>query len=356
MNTFEAIRDEYSQKVKDELEAICDKKIKEAASISPTNKYYYEKLKEFLLRGGKRLRPIAFIMACRGIDSKADIGEIIKAATSVEFLHNGTLSHDDVMDEDMLRRGGPTSWVVFKDYHNKKWGEKGAQRYGESMAIMQGNSFTTLAFEQLVKGKFDPEKKVAAINYLNHYFDIVNNGQVFDVTLEKIGNAQEEDYLKMVEMKTGALFEGSIVIGAALGGASKQQMEKLKEYAVRMGQAFQMQDDVLGVFGSEEKFGKPTDSDIKEGKRTLMLIYALKKASLNDRAFVMNVLGNRNASSEDVEAVRNIFIKTGAVDYCKKRAAQLAEESKKAIAKIRLDKESKEFFIGLADFVLNREV
>jgi geranylgeranyl diphosphate synthase type I len=356
MNQFKQILSKYAKKVNKELGKVCDKKIKGGSKVSSTNKFYYQALKEFLLRGGKRLRPVSFIMACKGVDPKVNLDEVIKASLSVEFLHNGTLSHDDVMDEDELRRGGPSSWVIFRNYHNRKWGKGGAERYGESMAIMQGNSFTTLAFDQLMHRKLDLKKKVDAINYLNHYFDVVNNGQVFDISLEKTKKVTEKNYLDMVMMKTGALFEGSIVIGAALGGAGKKQLGKLKEYSIKMGKAFQMQDDVLGTFGSEKKFGKPTDSDIKEGKRTLMVIYALKKANVNDKKFMEKVLGNRQASNRDVNRVRKIMIRTGAVDYSKKKAKKLAEDSKKAVNNIRLNRESKEFFIGLADFVLEREI
>jgi geranylgeranyl diphosphate synthase type I len=355
MNGFKSILSNYSKKVEKELKNVCAQEIKKGAKVSPTNKYYYEAFKDFLLRGGKRLRPISFIMACRGIDPKSKLNEIIKASLSVEFLHNGTLSHDDVMDEDRLRRGGPTSWVMFSNYHKKKWGKNGADHYGESLAILQGNSYTTAAFSQLLNSKLDAIKKVDALKYLNHYFDVVNNGQVFDLTLEKIKNVTDKNYLKMVEMKTGALFEGSIVIGAALGGANNKQMENFKTYAVKMGQAFQMQDDVLGTFGSEDKFGKPTDSDIKEGKRTMMVIYALKKSTPREREVLLKTLGNRKASKKDVKKVKKILVSTGAVDHSKKMARKLAQDSKRAINKISLGKESKEFFLGLADYVLNRE-
>lgn len=356
MTAFDAILGTYSQKVGKELETLCDKKIQESASIGPANKHYFQQLKEFIMRGGKRLRPIAFIMACKALDPNASLDEVIKASTSVELLHNGTLSHDDVMDEDSLRRGGPSTWAVFKDYHAKRWGERGAQRYGESMAIMQGNSFTTLAFQQLLDRKLDASKKLSALAHFNHYYDVVNNGQVFDITLQKMGNATETDYLKMVNMKTGALFEGAIVIGAALGGATTLQMDAFKSYASKMGVAFQMQDDVLGVFGSQEKFGKPTDSDIKEGKRTLMVIHALQKAGPEDRKTLEKTLGNRSATPTDIEAVRKILIKTGAVEHCKQQAKDLAEACKRDIKKIKIDPESLDFFTGLADYVRNRDI
>lgn len=353
---FNSIQKKYLKLVEKELNAMCDARVSESRKLGPANVYYYEVFKNFTLRGGKRLRPVSFVMAYKGISKKVNLLELVRAALSIELLHNGTLSHDDVMDQDELRRGGPTSWVMFRNWHKKNYGETGAVHFGEAIAILQGNSYTSLAFNALLKRKMAPENVVRAVAIMNHYYNTVNEGQLFDIVLEKSKKVSEADYMRMVKMKTAALFEAAVVMGAALGGANEKRLALFSKYATVIGQAFQIQDDILGSFGSEEGFGKPTDSDIKEGKRTLLIIQALKKASPTERELIRGVLGNRAATAAEVQRVRDVIMRTGSLDYCRKKAKQLAREGIRYINQLKLSKESDVYFTGLAEFCISREV
>lgn len=344
----------FKPKINRELKTKIDEKIKKVSALKPIHTYYYEVLSDFVLRGGKRLRPASFVMAAKGVGA-TDEATLIKAACSVEFLHNGTLVHDDVMDLDEVRRGGPTCYVMFSDWHKKHFGTYD-QKFGESIAILLGDTTYSLAEEMLLDSDIESNQRAEALKQLSHYYQVVCEGQLYDMMLEKAKAVTEEEYLTMVNMKTGVLFVAPLIMGASLGGASKAQLAALEKYGELMGQAFQIQDDVMGTFGDEAKSGKPTDGDIKEGKRTLLVIKALEAATSKQKETLLNALGNRRATAEQVEAVREIIRKTGSLDYSKKIAKELADKSKVSLKEAGLTNESTEFFSQLADYVIEREV
>ena len=179
---------------------------------------------------------------------------------------------------------------------------------------------------------------------------------MFESVIQRRENVTMEEYLQMVRMKTSSLLEKSIQIGAMLGGAKNGQIKALKEYAVLVGQAFQIQDDILGTFGKESETGKPTDGDIKEGKKTVLVVQALNNASTSELNTLRKILGNPKASPSSIEKVRKIFRETGALENSKRLALELKEESKKRLLKAKppLKNEPQEFFLNLADFVVSR--
>ncbi len=351
---FKDVLAEYRPKINAQLKKKLEEKISRSKSLKPLHSFYYEALFDFVLRGGKRLRPVSFIMAARGAGLDDD-ETLVKAACGVEFLHNSTLVHDDIMDMDELRRGGPTCHVMFREWHGKHYGEEN-EKFGESMAILLGDTAYTLAEEMLLESGLPGEQRAEALRQLSTFFQLVCEGQVYDVMLEMEGETTENEYLTMVNMKTGALFVAPLLMGASLGGADGESKQSLKKYGELMGQAFQIEDDIIGTFGKEEKTGKPTDSDIKEGKRTLLVIKALEAAGEDGKEIVLNALGNHRATPQQVEAVREVFRQTGSLDYSNRKAKELAEESKKHLAEAGLSEESEKFFSELADFVIDREV
>jgi len=145
-------------------------------------------------------------------------------------------------------------------------------------------------------------------------------------------------------------------VGALLGGATQKQLDVFTAYGIPLGQAFQLQDDMLGLFGNAEKLGKPVDSDLKEGKRTLLILKALEKASKKERAELLAALGNKDVTPAQVDRVREIVKSTGSFDYSKALAARLAAEARDAVAKSKFEKDGKDYLLGIADYLINREV
>nr|MDO8080016.1 polyprenyl synthetase family protein [Candidatus Freyarchaeota archaeon] len=350
---FTQVVENLSKKVNQVLTSFLDRKI--ATAPFPDHKIYYSNIKEFILRGGKKLRPISLIQAYRGV---ADSNEkIFLPSISVELLHNATLIHDDLIDHDELRRNGPTFHVNYREWYRREVSSDGkAEDFGNTMAILGGNTTYNLGIEALLSSKFPHNLICEAINLYQNVFQELIEGVMFESLIQRRDNVTMDEYLKMIKMKTSALLEKSIQIGAVLGGATSNQIKALKEYAVLVGQAFQIQDDVLGTFGAESDTGKPTDGDIKEGKRTVLVVQTFNNASPKELNVLRKILGNSNANPSEVERVRKIFQETGALENSKKIALQLKEEAKKRLLKAKppLNNEPQQFFLNLADFVVSR--
>ncbi len=342
----------YLDIVNNELKKLFSEREEESEDV---HRDYYKKLEEFVMRGGKRLRPIGLIMAYIGVGG-LNVEDIAGACAAIELLHNSSLIQDDVMDRDELRRGKPTFHVIYREWFKRNFGSESAERFGDSMGILGGDSLLEMGVKSLLKVKAPLEKIVKIVDiYLDSYRGIIE-GQLLDLLFERKIDITEEDYLKMIDLKTGALFKGALLIGGVLGGGDEEQLKALGEYAVLMARAFQIQDDILGTFGKEEETGKPTDSDIKQGKKTLLVIKSLERDSPEQRKTLLSILGREDAKPEEVEAVRRIFVSTGALDYAKARAREFAEKAKNTVhAKARLKREAANFFISLADFVINRK-
>ncbi|MGQ9722777.1 MAG: polyprenyl synthetase family protein [Candidatus Jordarchaeum sp.] len=350
---FIQVVNNLSEKVDKTLASFLDKKI--ATAPFSYHRTYYLNIKEFILRGGKRLRPISLIQAYRGV-ADSD-GKIFLPSISVEFLHNATLIHDDLIDHDELRRNGPTFHVNYREWYKKEISLKDkAEDFGNTMAILAGNTTYNLGIETLLSSKFNYDLICKAIELYQKVFQELINGVMFESVIQTRDNATMEDYLQMVKMKTSSLLEKSIQMGAVLARATPNQIKALSEYAVLVGQAFQIQDDILGTFGTESETGKPTDGDIKEGKRTVLVIQAFDNASINELNILKKVLGDSRADASKVEKVRRIFQETGALENSKKIALELEERAKKKLLKADppLKKEAHQFFNNLADFVVSR--
>jgi geranylgeranyl diphosphate synthase type I len=296
--------------------------------------------RHLLEAGGKRLRPCLALTACEAVGGKA--GDAIEAAAALELLHNFTLIHDDIMDRDEFRRNVKTVHVL----------------WGEPVAIMAGDALFAKVFEAAAANVkrlgLDGTRAVELFDTISKASFEICQGQTLDMLLEERADVSEAEYMRMVSGKTGALLEASTKVGALLGKGKPEQVRALAEYGRLIGLAFQMQDDVLGVAGEREKFGKPIGSDIREGKRTLIVVRALATASLNDKAILLHALGKHNASEAELKAAMDVLKRTGAIDYVAGKARELIAQAK---LKLRVLPESRarEILSELADFTIKRE-
>ena len=289
--------------------------------------------------GGKRLRPCLALATCEAVGGKTE--DAIEAATALELLHNFTLIHDDIMDRDEFRRNVKTVHVL----------------WGEPQAIIAGDALFAKVFEALAANAarlgLDGKRTAELFDMVSKASFEICRGQALDMLMAG-REVDEREYFEMVTGKTGALIGASAKLGALLGGGTKEQVSVLEEYGRLVGVAFQIQDDVLGIAGEPEKFGKPIGSDVREGKRTLLVVRALERASPEDRAVLLHALGNKRASKADVERAIEVLKRTGAVGYAKEKARKLVGEAKSKLA-VLADSEAKQFLLELADFVIERE-
>ncbi|MEM2535155.1 MAG: polyprenyl synthetase family protein, partial [Candidatus Nezhaarchaeales archaeon] len=182
-------------------------------------------------------------------------------------------------------------------------------------------------------------------------------GQILDMTLEKesLGMVKEKDVLEVHRLKTAIYtIDGPLRMGGVLARADRELLNAYSKYAIPVGIAFQLQDDILGVFGDEKVVGKPVDSDIKEGKKTLLVVKAWERATPEQRKILERTLGNRYASNEDVEMVREVIRSTGALDYVRKLALKLAEEGSSALDEADISYDVKKILKDLAKLVVER--
>jgi len=340
----------YKQEVEEYLREFFNEKKKELEHWS--SREACEILEEYTLRGGKRIRAILMIMGYRLYGGNMG-RDIIKAASSLELVQSYLLIHDDIMDESELRRGKKTVHKIYEDIHLKRGYGGSPKRFGENMGITLGDLANAYALEILSSSNFPADRKIKAIEKLNEIIEYTGYGQIIDIYSGMVEEFREEDLLLLHRYKTARYtIEGPLILGAILAGESGKGLEN---YAIPLGVAFQLHDDILGLFGNEEKLGKPVTSDLAEGKKTLLIIKALENASEEERREIFNALGNPAVTMEQLERVREIVKKTGSLDYSIKMAIRLIEEGKSALRHLEVkDEEARSFLLWLADYIIKR--
>lgn len=303
----------------------------------------YEASLHIIRSGGKRVRP-AILMASGLIFTDKE-EDLIPFAASIELIHTFTLIHDDIMDKDEYRRGVKTVHTI----------------WGEPIAITAGDLLFAKAFELIsrdeIRKKIDASRLVWAVHELSRATAIVAEGQALDMSFEKRKWVTLNEYLRMIYMKTGALLEASARIGGIIAGTSKENVDLLGEYAKKIGIAFQIRDDYLGMYGKEELIGKAVYNDIRRGKKTFFVSLAYQKGDDELKALLDNLLGNQNAPREELEKLarkmESVGIKKEAEDYMEK----LMNEAIKSVSSLvnTVNNEYIEILKELAIFIVKRE-
>ncbi len=300
----------------------------------------YEASMHLLKAGGKRLRPVLLLAIAKGYGLNEE--KALPAAAAVELLHNFTLVHDDIMDRDMFRRNVPTVHSI----------------WGEALAILAGDLLFSKAFEAIMmleeKG-IRHDLVVKAAKKLAWASTTVAEGQALDMDFEKRNDVTEQEYMIMIEKKTAALFKASAEIGAIIANAGDKEVEYIGEFARNTGIAFQIVDDILGITADESKLGKPVLSDIREGKRTILVIYTLSKLSNEERNEFLRILGNRNATLEELRRAAEMIKSSGAIDYAKNIAANYVSKAISYLEKSDINKDIAEMLKEFAEYIIKRE-
>ncbi len=331
----------YKEKINTALSNFLYKKLKKDGKYSSEIRELIKNLIEYNMRGGKRIRPVTVIFTYRCFKDGSD-EEIIEAAISLELMQAFLLIQDDIMDKSDLRRGGET---IHKIYGKKN------KDFGTSMAILAGDLCCSYTYDSIIETNFSPTKKSKAIEYLSWIINREVYGQTLDI-IPGFQDLKEEDVWKIYELKTATYtMQGPIYLGCALANATEEKINKLQEYAYNLGVAFQIQDDLNGVFGELNKLGKPNDSDVKEGKKTLIIAKTLELCDKEDREFILKEYGNGKISEESINKIREIIKKCGAYDYCLGKFRELVEKAKKSIEDVELREEGKKYLVEMADYI-----
>lgn len=249
----------------------------------------YNPIEYSLAGGGKRLRPLLLLLSCEAFSGNHKAA--LDAAAAVEVFHNFTLLHDDIMDHSPMRRGKPSV----------------AARWGENVAILSGDAMLITAYRLLCGTPAPMLGRVMEV--FNTMAVGVCEGQQYDMDFETRQKVSVVEYMRMIELKTSVLLAGSAMIGALIGGASEADAKKLYKYAIELGLAFQLQDDLLDSYG-DERLGKPIGGDILEGKKTYLMITAMSHASEEEREVLRNTHLDPTLSREEkIARVRAVYDK-----------------------------------------------
>lgn len=322
MYTFE----ECQEIIKIELNKLLLKK-------EPVN--LYTPIEYILSNGGKRIRPVLTLMSCNLFSES--VNDAIIPALAIEFFHNFTLLHDDIMDNADIRRGKPTV--------HKKW--------NTSSAILSGDAMCILAYDLLLKTKPEISSKILP-EFTKTALEVCK-GQQYDMDFENQNDVSVDQYLKMILLKTAVLIASSMKIGALTGGAGEKDAQLLYEFGENIGLAFQLQDDLLDAYGDESKFGKKNGGDIVANKKTYLLIKALELAQDEDYQMLVNILGSQGIDPEEkISLVLEIYDKLNIKEITSILINNYYNAAFKNIQKLSLDAERTKQIIYLTNSLMNR--
>jgi len=329
-------------------------KVREANEVSSQAVVLVKEIARLAKNGGKRVRPM-FVYAGYLAAGGRSVDAVILASLSVELLHTFALIHDDIIDRSPLRRDEPTTHKAFESFHKSSGYHGDRKWYGLSSAILTGDLAATYANEILNIAPFPHERVRRAKYYFNKMKEEAEYGEYLDVLSGIKEKVSEDEVLKILEYKTGKYtVERPLHIGAALAAADSSVYEVFTAYAVPFGQAFQTQDDILGTFGDEETIGKPNDSDIKEGKKTLLVVKAFERASRQQKKLLKQVLGDRDADNTKIEQVREIMRETGALSYAVSLSNYLLNQSRYVAQSAKIDDYGRQYLLAAVDYLQSR--
>lgn len=352
---------EYLNNYKKELEPLLKEYFKEKKENFKKVDYLAEEavkiIEKFTLSGGKRIRPAmvyyGFLLG-GGEVNEENKRKILEASMAIELIHSFLLIHDDIIDRDAKRHGMETIHEYYKKIAEKFFPKIDKNHFGNSMAIIVGDLAASMANEILFKSKFTPEVILKALQHLQKIVYTTIPGEMLDVVMEAKGSSTEKEILRMHEGKTAFYtFEGPLHLGAILAGNNSEKLLKdISQYSNAVGKAFQIRDDILGVFGDEEKIGKPVGSDIIENKQTLLVIKVLESGNSKQKLKLKELLGKKNLSLEELGIFRKILVETGSLKYSEDLAKKYSEDSFEVLTQIDTQsEEGRDFLYEIAKYV-----
>ena len=299
-------------------------------------KSLYDPIEYVLAAGGKRIRPSFVLMAYNLFHD--DVDRILPVATALETYHNYTLLHDDLMDKADMRRGRPTV--------HKKW--------DDNTAILSGDTMLVLAYEHLAK--CDTKYLKPALDLFTETALEVSEGQQFDMEFETRNDVAEEEYIEMIRLKTSVLLACALKMGAVVAGASDADANALYAFGEKVGLAFQLQDDLLDVYGDPKVFGKAIGGDITSNKKTFMLINAFNRADAGTRAELERwTTATDFDPAEKIAAVTEIYNRLGIDKLAEQRIKEYFEQSRQHLDELSVSDDRKAVLREYTERMMNRK-
>lgn len=304
-------------------------------------------------RGGKRLRG-SLVLVGYEMSGGKDKNMILQVARAIEMLHAYILIIDDIQDRSLMRRGGPSAHELLADYHRKHKLNGDCNHFGLSLALNSALGGAHAAQGILASLPVSEDLRLKVLSIVNRTMLVTAHGQTLDIMNESLSKINQAAIELVLEQKTAIYsFLNPLHVGMVLAGADLQATDAITTFAMRLGKAFQIVDDIKGVFGSLRQNGKNPLDDIKEGKRTVLTTYALKHARQPDKKFLIQNLGNQNLTKSDFERCRKILKASGALKFAQNRVEKETAAAVKALNKEswRWENAGVEFLRGFAGFI-----
>ncbi len=306
-----------------------------ASKIRGEPKTLYKAAAHLIESGGKRLRPYMVIKSCQILGGTS--GKAMFAAGAVEMVHNFTLVHDDIMDNDEVRHGVPT-------VHKK---------YGDALAILAGDVLFSKAFHTASQSAIPPKRSMELLLRLSRACVEVCEGQVLDVMMaESKKIPTQAQYIYMIRKKTAALFDVSCAMGAICAGGGSRDIANLASFGKNLGIAFQITDDLIGVMGDPKVTKKPVGNDLREGKKSLPIVMAINRSAGSDKRAILRCFGNPGAGRRDLQRAVDTVRRLGIEESVRDQALRYAKKAERSLG--GYGGPAKRELVSLLDFVVKR--
>ena len=325
--------EEFISETAEEIRGVMDEKLKHSHPKS-----LYDATRYLPMLKGKRLRPIMCMLVANAF--KGEVRNAREFGSALELVHNFTLVHDDIMDNDEMRRGKPTVHI----------------KYDEATAINAGDALFAKSFEVLTDLNLPPLMVVELVREVALMSRWIVEGQQMDVRFETRKRVSQAEYLEMIEKKTAVMFQTAAKGGAVIAGCDRETIDAMAEFGKTVGIGFQVWDDVLDIIGNEKKLGKPVGSDIRKGKHTIMIIHALNKGTKKQLAILDKAIGcGEGGCQEEVQAAIDVLKEVGSIKMASEMAQDFADKAKHILDTRVPDSEHKDLLHDLVDYMVMRE-
>lgn len=294
----------------------------------------YQPMRYILDGGGKRIRPILLLLSCHAVGG--DVEKAFDAALAIEMLHNFTLVHDDIMDEDDTRRGRATV--------HKKW--------NPAIAILAGDGLFALSYRALLRTRSARIQEITEI-FTDGVLGVCE-GQALDLAFENQDEVLLGDYVTMIRQKTACLLRTSAQLGALIGDGTDDEVGSLARFAENLGMAFQIQDDLLDITSDEVTLGKTHGSDVKQRKQTYLLVHAWAHASPNEKLMLKQLISGNENSAETIASVKKIFENIGTFQAAHETVEKYFNTARQNLESVR-SPEGRRGLLGLLNYIAARK-
>lgn len=350
---FETLLVAYQSRLESALDEYLAKQAESAEVIGASTREISDPLRQFVGRGGKRIRPALVHFAYRAAGGEDERSLPLEMA--VELLHTYLLIHDDIMDRAEMRRGEPAAHRLYADFHRANGWAGDSGRHGEAVAILLGDLAHSHAVSLFLSSAVDSRHDRRVSDRFSEMCREVVIGQYLEMTAPYRRQLDRDDLMTILRLKSGRYsVERPLQLGALLAGAPEHLVEALARYGLALGEAFQLQDDLLGVFGDLEEVGKPVGGDLAEGKFTVLIQSALERADEDGKQAIYACLEREDPTTDEIAEVRDIVERVGARQHVESMVEERLTRSSKELRSLQLSGEGQVFLSGLIGYLRER--